>query len=85
MLLYAPHDYLLPWVYLDHHSMIDHHFIDDPEPPHHIRYKLVFSKDSHDTISLPAPTSFDSHAGNGYTITPLDTTVYQSTLAATED
>jgi hypothetical protein len=68
------HDYLLPRVYLDHQAMKDHHFIDDPEPPHHIRYNLVFSEDSRDIIPLPAPALFDSHARNGYTIMPADIT-----------
>jgi hypothetical protein len=79
------HDYLLPRVYLDHQAMKDHHFIDDPEPPHHIHYKLVFSEDSRDIIPLTAPALFDSHARNGYTIMPEDITAYWNALAAEED
>jgi hypothetical protein len=64
--------------------MRDHHFLDDPEPPHHIRYNLVFSDDTRDIIPLPAPTLFDSHARNGYTMMPLDIVAYQNALAAAE-
>ena len=71
-----PHDYLLPRVYLDHQHIIDHHFIDDPDPPHHIRYNLVFSEDTRDVIPLYAPALFDSHARNGYTVMPSDTVAY---------
>jgi hypothetical protein len=65
--------------------MQDHHFIDAPEPPHHIHYNLVFSDDTHDIIPLPAPTLFDSHAKNRYTILPADIVAYRNALAATED
>ena len=80
-----PHDYLLPRKYLDHQSKIEHHLINAPEPPHHIRYNLVFGEDTHDIISLPAPGLFDSHARNGYTIMPLDITAYRNALAVVED
>src|SRR6266566_3771641 len=81
----CPHDYLLPRVYLDHQSMRDHHFLDAPEPPHHIRYNLIFSEDTRDIISLPAPALFDSHARNGYTVMPPDIVAYRNALVAAED
>jgi hypothetical protein len=65
--------------------MRDHHFLDAPEPPHNIRYNLVFSEDTRDIILLPAPALFDSHARNGYTIMPPDIVAYRSALAAAED
>jgi hypothetical protein len=49
-------DYLLPMIYLDHQSMIGRHFIDNPKPPHHICYNLVFSDDTHEIILLPTPS-----------------------------
>jgi hypothetical protein len=62
--------------------MRDHHFLDAPEPPHHIHYNLVFSED---TILLPAPALFDSHARNGYTVMPPDIIAYRNALAVAED
>jgi hypothetical protein len=58
--------------------MIDHHLIDEPEPPQYICYNLVFSERTRDIISLPAPSLFDSHARNGYTIMPADITAYMN-------
>ena len=52
--------------------MIDHHFIDNPEPRHHSRYNLVFSEDSREITSLPAPYLFDSNPRHGYVIMPND-------------
>jgi hypothetical protein len=78
-------DYLLPRIYLDYQAMIDHHFIDNPEPPHHILYNLVFSEDTSDIILLPTPSLFDSHARNGYTVIPPDITAYRNELAAAEN
>lgn len=34
----CPSDYLLPKVYLDHHSVIEHLFIEEPQPPQHLHY-----------------------------------------------
>jgi hypothetical protein len=65
--------------------MIDHHFIDNPEPPHHIRYNLVFSEDTCDIIPLPAPALFDSHAKNEYTILPEDILAYRNAQATAEE
>jgi hypothetical protein len=65
--------------------MEDHHFIDEPEPPHNIRYNLVFSDNTHDIIPLLAPALFDFHARNGYTVMPLDIVAYQNALAAAEE
>jgi hypothetical protein len=65
--------------------MKDHHFIDDPEPPHNIRYNLVFSEDTREIIPLPAPALFDSHARNGYTVMPPDIIAYRNALAAAEE
>jgi hypothetical protein len=65
--------------------MTDHHFIDEPEPPQYIRYNLIFSERTRDIIPLPAPSLFDSHARNGYTIMPADITAYRNELAAAED
>jgi hypothetical protein len=74
-----PDDRLLPRVYIDHQSMIVHHFIDDPEPPHYYRYNLVFSEVSREVISLPAPSLFDANAMNGYII------AYKNELAVAEN
>jgi hypothetical protein len=65
--------------------MRDHHFLDAPEPPYHIRYNLVFSGDTRDIIPLPAPALFDSHARNGYTVMPPDIVAYRNALAAAEE
>jgi hypothetical protein len=65
--------------------MIDHHFIDEREPPHHIRYNLVISEDTRDIIPLPTPALFDSYARNAYTVMPPDITAYRNTLPAAEN
>jgi hypothetical protein len=65
--------------------MIDHHFIDDPEPPHYIHYNLVFSEKTREVISLPAPSLFDFHARHGYAIMPNDIIAYKKELAAAEN
>jgi hypothetical protein len=79
------HYYLLPRVYLDHQSMQDHHFIDAPKPPHHIRYNLVFTEITHVVILLPPPALLDSHARNGYTVMPPDIVAYRNALAVAHD
>ena len=66
--------------------MEDHHFIDAPEPPHHIRYNLIFSEDTREIISLLAPSLFDSHVRHGYSIIlPPDIISYKNELAAVEN
>jgi hypothetical protein len=65
--------------------MIDHHFIDNPEPPHYICYNLVFSENTRDIIPLPSPSLFDSHARNGYAIMLAEITSYRNELAAVKN
>jgi hypothetical protein len=65
--------------------MIDHHFINEPEPPDHIHYNLALSEDTRDIILLPGRALFDSHARNGYTVMPPDIIAYQNALAAAEN
>lgn len=78
-------DYLLPRVYLVCQSMADHHFLDNTELPEPLRYNLVSSVDTGDIISLPAPTLFDSHARNEYTLLPANIIGYRNNQAAAEE
>jgi hypothetical protein len=52
--------------------MRDHHFLDTPEPPHNIRYNLVFSEDTRDIIPLPAPALFDSVSASSAPLVVLE-------------
>ena len=82
---FRPHGYLLPRVYLDHKTLQAHQFLDITEPPRDIHYNLVFSEETHDIISLPAPALFDPIARNGYRIMPDDIVAYRNNLAAAEE
>ena len=79
-----PTDYLLPEVHLDHLSMEEHQFVWKPEPLQPPRYILVFSEKTCDIIPLPAPSLFNYHARNGYTIMPPDIIAYRNELAEAE-
>lgn len=59
-----PIDYLLPQVYLDHQSMIEHHFTHATNIPLGIHYNFVYIKVTHDIIVLPASSLFNFHARN---------------------
>ena len=52
---------------------------------HNIRSNLVFSVETRDVMSLPAPALFDSFARNGYMIMPDDITPYRNNLASAEE
>ena len=79
-----PYCYLLPKVYLDHQSMMEHQFIEEPQPPQHLRCSLVFSDKTCDIIPLHAPSLFNYHVRHGYRIMPKDITTYRNELTAAE-
>ncbi len=65
---------LLREKYLDYDSMVRHDFL-DRDASRRMIYNLVFSQGTRETITLPAPSLFDLHAG-GYTIMPSDLYTY---------
>ena len=65
---------LLPEKYLDYDSMVRHDFL-DRDASRRMIYNLVFSQGTRETITLPAPSLFDLHAGR-YTIMPADIYAY---------
>jgi len=65
---------LLPEKYLDYDSMVRHDFL-DRDASRRMIYNLVFSQGTRETITLPAPSLFDLHAGR-YTIMPSDIYAY---------
>jgi hypothetical protein len=66
-------DDLLPMKYLDYDSMVEHNFIDSGRI--RFRYNLVFSQETREIITLPAPALFDLSRGR-YTIMPEDIYAY---------
>ena len=65
---------LLPEKYLDYDSMVRHDFL-DRDASRRMIYNLVFSQGTRETITLPAPSLFNLHAGR-YTIMPSDIYAY---------
>ena len=65
---------LLPTIYLDYESMVEHKFICCDNEKRLI-YNLVFSEDTFQIITLPAPTLFDIHSGR-YFVLPADIYAY---------
>ena len=59
---YEKEEKLLPTIYLDYESMVAHKFIHYDEEKRLI-YNLIFSEDTFQIITLPAPTLFDIHSG----------------------
>ena len=65
---------LLPARYLDYNSMVGHDFLSDDKDKRLI-YNLVFSQETCQIITLPAPSLFDIHSGR-YLILPEDIYAY---------
>ena len=65
---------LLPTIYLDYESMVAHNFIRFDKEKRLI-CKLVFSEETFQIITLPAPTLFDIHSGR-YFVLPADIHAY---------
>ena len=64
----------LPTKYLDYAGMVAHHLI-DKDKQKRLLYNLVFSQDTCEIITLPAPSLFDLYLGR-YTIMPNDIYTY---------
>ena len=79
------HDYPLPKFYLDRAAMAYHQFIDSENSDIPVPYNLVFSVDTQDTITLPAPTLFYPISRGGYRIMPEDIVAYRNNLAAAQE
>ena len=71
---YQKEEKLIPTIYLDYDSMVAHKFIRYDEEKCLI-YNLIFSEDTFQIITLPAPTLFDIHSG-GYFVLPSDIHAY---------
>ena len=65
---------LLPEKYLDYDSRVCHGFL-VRDASRRMIYNLVFSQGTPETNTLPAPSSFDLHAGR-YIIMPSDIYAY---------
>ena len=73
---------MLPPIFLDYKSMVSHDFIVKNREKA-LKYKLIFGKNRHETITLPAPSLFDLSAGKY--LVPLEAIhAYQNPTSATE-
>ena len=71
---YEKEEKLLPTIYLDYKSMVAHGFLRCDKEKRLI-YNLIFSEDTFQIITLPAPTLFDIHSGR-YFVLPADIHAY---------
>lgn len=71
---YEKEEKLLPTIYLDYDNMVAHKFISHDEEKRLI-YNLVFSENTFQIITLPAPILSDFHSGR-YFVLPSDIHAY---------
>ena len=68
--------------FLDYKSMVAHDFIIKNKEKM-LKYKMIFDKNHHETITLPAPSLFDLSAGK-YLVPPEAIHAYRNPTSTTE-